>query len=163
MDKTVDTLVKMKDKKHDKKGFNGYKNFPKLLLKLMLKHEYIYDYITYWTLAAEIYPERILNTPYINFGAVSGVIASVMHLASSCPASLPSLRHMTEVTWLHWSLTGVPSYVGSLVQSPCPISVSPQERGLGVQQNRLNRKAIQYFCIQTKLLYEIFGILLQAR
>ena len=59
-------------------GFNGIKNFPKLLLKLMLNHEYIYDYLTYWTLAAEIFPERIVDTPYVNFGAASGAIAALI-------------------------------------------------------------------------------------
>jgi hypothetical protein len=63
---------------HRPNGFNGIKNFPKLLLKLMLNHEYVYDYITYWTLAAEIYPEKIVNTPYVNFGAAAGTIAALI-------------------------------------------------------------------------------------
>ena len=42
----------LKDAKH----FSGIQNFPKLILSLMLRHEYVYDYITYCTLSAEIYP-----------------------------------------------------------------------------------------------------------
>lgn len=59
VDKTIDTIGQMKAKEKDKNGFAGIHNFPKLLLKLMLQYEYIYDYVTYWTLAAEIYPERL--------------------------------------------------------------------------------------------------------
>ena len=63
--------------KDDIKHFNGIQNFPKLLLKLMLEHEYLYDYLTYWTLAAEIYPEKIDNHK-INYGAAVGTIASLI-------------------------------------------------------------------------------------
>ena len=44
VDVAIDKITRMKDKKHDKKGFAGIHNFPKLLLKLMLQYEYIYDY-----------------------------------------------------------------------------------------------------------------------
>ena len=43
----------------------------------MLEHEYIYDYITYWTLAAEIYPGKIEHQ-FISYGAAVGAIASLI-------------------------------------------------------------------------------------
>ena len=51
-----------------------------MLLQQVLKHEYIYDYITYCTLSAEIYPEKMLkeNPDQIGVGALTGAIASVV-------------------------------------------------------------------------------------
>jgi hypothetical protein len=45
----------------------------------MLTHEYVYDYITYWTLAAEISAGNITtNSHLVNYGAAVGCIASVI-------------------------------------------------------------------------------------
>ena len=63
----------------DAKNFHGIQNFPKLILSLMLRHEYLYDYITYCTLSAEIYPEKMVQKPLeLDIGALSGAIASVV-------------------------------------------------------------------------------------
>lgn len=81
-------------------GFNGIKNFPKLLLKLMLNHEYIYDYLTYWTLAAEIYPEKIVDTPYVNFGAAAGSIAALISKGQDLRSKHPYSMENDSVFWV---------------------------------------------------------------
>ena len=50
------------------------------MLSLILKHEYLYDYITYCTLKAEIFPEKMVKESQveIGIGALTGAIASVI-------------------------------------------------------------------------------------